>query len=67
MSDNSKDCLECRLISGFGLIGVSAYIYYQARHRKRWENYTMNIISAGVGVLGGARLLNLPFLKSTRE
>lgn len=47
MTEDSKDCLECRLISGFGLIGVSAYIYYQAKHRKKWENYTMKTISAG--------------------
>lgn len=47
MTDNSNDCLECRLISGFGLIGVSAYIYYQAKHRKKWEVYTMKTLSAG--------------------
>lgn len=47
MVDNNTDCLECRLISGFGLLGVGAYLYYQAKHRKKWENYTMRVLSAG--------------------
>lgn len=28
-----EDCLPCRLISGFGVIGMGAYIYSQAKHR----------------------------------
>lgn len=47
MSETSEDCLGCRLISGFGIIGIGAYIYYQARHRRTLEKYTMNAISAG--------------------
>lgn len=48
MSEKINDCLECRLISGFGLLGISIYIYYQAKHRKKWENYSMKTISAGM-------------------
>lgn len=27
------DCMPCRLVSGFGVIGMGAYIYSQAKHR----------------------------------
>jgi len=27
------DCLSCRLLSGFGVIGIGGYIYSQAKHR----------------------------------
>lgn len=47
MNAKPDDCLSCRLISGFGIIGIGAYIYYQARHRKSLEKYTMNAISGG--------------------
>lgn len=26
------DCLGCRLVSGFGVIGIGIYIYSQAKH-----------------------------------
>uniref|UniRef100_A0A905AWG8 Distal membrane-arm assembly complex protein 1-like domain-containing protein n=1 Tax=Glossina morsitans morsitans TaxID=37546 RepID=A0A905AWG8_GLOMM len=61
------DCLECRLISGIGSIGVGLYLYYQSLQRKRFERYTMKIICAGAVLVGLARLLNMEFLKATRS
>uniref|UniRef100_A0A1A9ZY40 Distal membrane-arm assembly complex protein 1-like domain-containing protein n=1 Tax=Glossina pallidipes TaxID=7398 RepID=A0A1A9ZY40_GLOPL len=61
------DCLECRLISGIGSIGVGLYLYYQSLQRKRLERYTMKTISAGAVLVGLARLLNMEFLKAPRS
>lgn len=33
MTKRYEDCLPCRLVSGFGVIGMGAYIYSQAKHR----------------------------------
>lgn len=27
------DCIPCRLVSGFGVIGMGVYLYSQAKHR----------------------------------
>lgn len=68
MSDESKkenDCLECRLISGFGVIAIGFYIYSQAKRRSKIEANAIKIISGGAICLGVARLLNVPILKKT--
>ncbi|XP_011193447.1 uncharacterized protein LOC105219173 [Zeugodacus cucurbitae] len=66
-SDNTKDCLACRLISGFGLIAMGAYIFSQSKNRKRLEMNTMRLISGSVVFLGLARLSNSSFLKSSNS
>lgn len=43
--DSRKDCLACRLISGFGLIAMGAYIFSQSKNRKKIEMNTMRLIS----------------------
>ncbi|XP_039952028.1 uncharacterized protein LOC120769196 [Bactrocera tryoni] len=63
-SDNQKDCLACRLISGFGLIAMGAYIFSQSKNRKKIEMNTMRLISGSVVSLGLARLSNASLLKS---
>ncbi|XP_073819429.1 uncharacterized protein [Musca autumnalis] len=67
MSTKPDDCLPCRLISGFGVMGMGAYIYHQAARRKPVERNIMKIISVGAILLGAARLLNMEFLKSTKS
>ncbi|KAH8280059.1 hypothetical protein KR018_002653 [Drosophila ironensis] len=62
------DCLACRLVSGFGLLGIGAYLLAQAKKRpKPLENYTMKSLAAAVGMLGVARLADANFLKATVE
>lgn len=44
----AADCFACRLISGFGMIGIGAFILAQAKRRRMpLENYTMKGIAAG--------------------
>ncbi|XP_022215952.2 uncharacterized protein LOC111069984 [Drosophila obscura] len=62
------DCLGCRLVSGFGLIGIGVYLLAQAKRRsKPLENYTMKGLAAAVGALGVARLGNAEFFKPTAK
>lgn len=65
--DSRKDCLACRLISGFGLIAMGAYIFSQSKNRKKIEMNTMRLISGSVVFLGFARLTNASFLKSSNS
>uniref|UniRef100_A0A1I8NJR4 Distal membrane-arm assembly complex protein 1-like domain-containing protein n=1 Tax=Musca domestica TaxID=7370 RepID=A0A1I8NJR4_MUSDO len=67
MSNQTEDCLPCRLISGFGVMGMGAYIFHQAGRRKPMERNIMKIISISAVMLGAARLLNMEFLKSTKS
>ncbi|XP_075145866.1 uncharacterized protein LOC142220565 [Haematobia irritans] len=67
MSGETEDCLSCRLISGFGIIGMGAYIYYQGKRRKPLERYAMNLMSTGAAALGVARLFNMRFLKARKD
>jgi hypothetical protein len=41
ITQRSRDCLGCRLVSGGGLLGVGVYISYQS---KRANNLTFKII-----------------------
>lgn len=46
----SADCVACRLISGFGMIGIGAFLLAQAKRRRSpVENYAMKSIAAGTG------------------
>ncbi|XP_034489195.1 uncharacterized protein LOC117792959 [Drosophila innubila] len=64
----AADCFACRLISGFGMIGIGAFILAQAKRRRSpLENYTMKSIAAVAGVLGVARLADANFLKAKAE
>ncbi|EDW44701.1 uncharacterized protein LOC6616698 [Drosophila sechellia] len=64
---NEVDCLACRLVSGFGLLGIGAFLLAQSKKRrsKPLENFTMKGLAAAVGVLGVARLADAKFLKAT--
>ncbi|XP_034665965.1 uncharacterized protein LOC117899794 [Drosophila subobscura] len=67
-NSSEVDCLGCRLVSGFGLIGIGFFLLAQAKRRsKPLENYTMKGLAAAVGALGVARLGNAVFLKSSAE
>lgn len=44
----SADCMACRLISGFGMMGIGAFVLAQAKRRNSpLEKYTMQSIAAG--------------------
>ncbi|XP_064550470.1 uncharacterized protein LOC135436709 [Drosophila montana] len=64
----SADCVACRLISGFGMIGIGAFLLAQAKRRRSpVEHYAMKSIAAVAGVLGVARLADADFLKAKTE
>ncbi|XP_032593629.1 uncharacterized protein LOC6563946 isoform X1 [Drosophila grimshawi] len=71
----SADCIACRLISGFGMIGIGAYLLSQAKRRRSpVEHYAMKSIATDTfsskivaGFLGAARLADANFLKATAE
>lgn len=41
-----EDCLECRLVSGFGCIGIGSYIIYQGRQMTRFNYGGMVLIGS---------------------
>ena len=45
--DSPIDCLPCRLVSGFGVIGIGAYIYVQARNKRKLDGAVMKLLAAG--------------------
>jgi len=59
----NNDCLGCRIVSGTGLLGASAYILFQSKsNTNKWGRLAMNIMSIGFAAVGTARLLNVyPF------
>lgn len=47
--EKRHDCLGCRLVSGFGVIGIGFYIYSQAKYSKRSiSRNSMYTIAAGI-------------------
>ncbi|XP_037041259.1 uncharacterized protein LOC119077983 [Bradysia coprophila] len=65
ISKRHNDCLPCRLVSGFGIIGIGGYIYSQAKHRPAGVGRNLIISTALVAsYIGVARLTQLyPFDK----
>lgn len=44
----SVECVSCRLISGFGMIGIGVFLLSQAKRRRSpVEHYAMKSIAAG--------------------
>lgn len=47
-SDRGKDCLECRLVSGTGLIGAGTYVVIQSRKTDhKWGKLVMQLVGFG--------------------
>jgi len=45
----NNDCLGCRIVSGTGLLGASAYILFQSKsNTNKWGRLAMNIMSIGI-------------------
>ncbi|TDG49547.1 hypothetical protein AWZ03_004038 [Drosophila navojoa] len=64
----SVECVSCRLISGFGMLGIGAFLLSQAKRRRSpVEHYAMKSIAAVAGFLGVARLADADFLKAKAE
>lgn len=42
-----QDCLPCRLVTGFGVVGIGLYIYAQAKNRRKMEMYAIRTLAAG--------------------
>lgn len=50
----SVECVSCRLISGFGMLGIGAFLLSQAKRRRSpVEHYAMKSIAAGECNEGG--------------
>lgn len=48
MNESTSSCIECQLISGFGIIGMGWYIFYQGKRRPTaFGRNTMYAISSG--------------------
>uniref|UniRef100_A0A182VQT1 Distal membrane-arm assembly complex protein 1-like domain-containing protein n=1 Tax=Anopheles minimus TaxID=112268 RepID=A0A182VQT1_9DIPT len=63
ISNRHKDCLPCRLISGFGVIGMGVYIALHGQKRPtKLGRYSMFGVATVAGGVGLARLLDVyPF------
>lgn len=46
-SGNPKDCLGCRLVSGFGILAIGGYVYFQAQKSKRFQKRIIQVIGGG--------------------
>ncbi|KAG8229556.1 hypothetical protein J437_LFUL009030 [Ladona fulva] len=56
-----RDCLSCRLLSGFGLIGASLYVsYYGKKAKYRAGKLIFFSFATVLAGLGTARLLDYP-------
>ncbi|XP_049286651.1 uncharacterized protein LOC125765490 [Anopheles funestus] len=69
ISNRYKDCMPCRLVSGFGVIGMGVYLALQARKRTHTlGRYSMFGIAAVAGSIGISRLLDVyPFGDRTQK
>ncbi|XP_035781922.1 uncharacterized protein LOC118461110 [Anopheles albimanus] len=63
VSSRHKDCLPCRLVSGFGVIGMGVWMALQAQKRpNKLSRYTIHAVAIAAGGIGVARLLDVyPF------
>ncbi|XP_050071691.1 uncharacterized protein LOC126559564 [Anopheles maculipalpis] len=69
VSNRHKDCIPCRLISGFGVIGMGMYIALHAQKRPNpLGRYSMFGIATAAGSIGIARLLDVyPFGERSKK
>ncbi|XP_052889507.1 uncharacterized protein LOC128297843 [Anopheles moucheti] len=69
VSNRHKDCMPCRLVSGFGVIGMGVYIALQGQKRpNKLGRYSMFGIATVAGSIGVARLLDVyPFGDRTHK
>ncbi|KAK7573823.1 hypothetical protein V9T40_011014 [Parthenolecanium corni] len=58
LSERPKDCLGCKLISGFGLIGIGVYTMRNARRVSGYHQAVMVALALSFNALGTARLLD---------
>ena len=48
-SETKKDCLLCKLTGSLGLLGISAYIFFNAsKHQKRPNKIFLNLLGSGI-------------------
>jgi hypothetical protein len=46
---NKKDCVLCKITGSLGLLGISAYVFYNAaKHTKRSNRVVLNFIGSGI-------------------
>lgn len=64
---DSKQCMECRWVGGTCLIGVASYVLYQSKDVKTQRGKIFSrTVAAALGLVGVARLLNLPPFQQAR-
>lgn len=45
---HKADCIPCRLVSGFGVIGIGIYLYSQAKYRpSKGGRFVLYTLAAG--------------------
>lgn len=47
MSDDSKDCWQCRLVSGGGLMGAGFYVSHHGKKLLGFSRYVVTLIGYG--------------------
>ncbi|KOC67937.1 hypothetical protein WH47_12267 [Habropoda laboriosa] len=61
INNRNRDCLSCRIVSGFGIIGSGLYVWH---HSKKFQKNIGKTIMYSIGsallLLGTARVLDLP-------
>lgn len=61
INNRNRDCLGCRIFSGFGLIGSGLYVsHHSKKFQKTIGKSIMYSIGSALILLGAARVLNLP-------
>ncbi|XP_075222886.1 uncharacterized protein LOC142325261 [Lycorma delicatula] len=69
MSDDKTGCTSCRLIGGFGFIGIGLYVGYVGSKNANnpYSRLIIGLIGASFAGIGTARLLNLPPFKTRKK
>jgi len=56
--------LNCRLVNGIGLLGISVFLLAQSKKcPKRLDNYGVKSLATAFGLMGVARLADASFFK----
>ncbi|GLH07712.1 Uncharacterized protein GBIM_13151 [Gryllus bimaculatus] len=63
----SKDCLECRLVGGIGMMGIGLYVGYNGYLKTGFSRSGMICIACGAIGLGMARILDFPEVEKIND
>ncbi|XP_011878138.1 PREDICTED: uncharacterized protein LOC105567685 [Vollenhovia emeryi] len=61
ISNRNRDCLECRLLSGGGLVAAGLYVcHHSKQYQKQAGKAAMYSVASVLVLLGTARIFDLP-------